>query len=88
MFAFFDVAKSIELSRFTLTLFSLLPPPTDKINIVSLWFNLLPISQVSNTISHPSSLVLAVNSETLSVGAYERLYSTYFSKVINHMRGI
>ena len=55
--------------RFLLTLSTSLPPPTDKINKQSFEFNLLTLYQPENTVSHPSSLVLAVNSAILSVGA-------------------
>ena len=45
------------------------PPPTDIIKIASLEFKLLTFNQLAKTLSHPSSLILAVSSETLSVGA-------------------
>ena len=56
--------------RFLLIFFFLLPPPTDKTKIKSLGFNLLIFNHSAKTVSHPSSLVLAVNSATLSVGVY------------------
>lgn len=50
-------------------LFFSLPPPTEKTKTASPARALLPASQVAKTVSHPSSLVLAVSSNTLSVGA-------------------
>ena len=54
-----------------LIFFSLLPPPTDNINTRSLEFKLLIINHSRKTEFQPSSLILAVNSETLSVGVYD-----------------
>ena len=51
------------------TFFSKLPPPTERMKIKSLEFNLLPRNHSTNTLAQPSSLVRAVSSETLSVGA-------------------
>ena len=41
---------------------------TEKINIASFLFSLLTLSQSINEFSHPSSLILAVNSDVLSAG--------------------
>ena len=43
--------------------------PTENTNTPSSLRSRLPFSHATNTVSHPSSLVRAVNSETLSVGA-------------------
>ena len=53
--------------------FSTFPPPTEKTKIQSSVLRLLPLSQFTKTVSHPSSLTLAVNSETLSVGVYDSI---------------
>ncbi len=53
-------AEALELAR--------LPPPTDMTKSMSWGRRRLPCSQVTNTLSQPSSLVRAVNSETLSTG--------------------
>ena len=55
--------------RLTLTLRSASPPPTEKTKIASLLEMRLTSSQPVKTVSHPSSFVRAVNSETLSTGA-------------------
>src|SRR4051812_14955586 len=55
-------------TRLGLTFRSRLPPPTEKTNTTSSAFRRLPCSHATNTDSHPSSLVRAVNSETLSTG--------------------
>ena len=39
------------------------------------------LSQFSKTVSHPSSLVLAVNSETLSVGAYVSIPQSFLKSL-------
>ena len=49
--------------------FSRLPPPTENTNSASSLRSRLPFSQATNTVSQPSSLVRAVSSDTLSVGA-------------------
>lgn len=54
--------------KFSLTFFFLLPPPTENINIASFLFNLDIFNHSTKTVFQPSSLVRAVNSETLSVG--------------------
>jgi len=56
------------LTRLTLTFFSWLPPPTDNTKTPSLELRLLPFNQAAKELSQPSSLIRAVNSETLSVG--------------------
>src|SRR4030095_6248080 len=63
-------ASFSALTKFGLTFFSRLPPPTDKTKIASLSLSRLPLSHSVKTEGHPSSLVRAVSSETLSVGAY------------------
>ena len=57
-------------TRFGLTFFSRSPPPTENTKTPSAARNRLPASHAANTVSHPSSLVRAVSSDTLSVGAY------------------
>ncbi len=49
--------------------FSTLPPPTENTNSVSAFASREPRSHSTNTLAHPSSLMRAVSSETLSVGA-------------------
>ncbi len=49
--------------------FSRLPPPTEKTKTRVLAAQPAARSQAANTVSQPSSLVRAVSSETLSVGA-------------------
>ena len=66
--------------RFTLTFFLLSPPPTENIRIPSLLDNLLVSSHPEKTVSQPSSLVLAVSSETLSVGA--TINSIRFAEIV------
>src|SRR6516164_5408062 len=61
-------ASSIALMRLGLTLRSASPPPTENIRIASSLSSRLVSSQAVNTLSQPSSLVRAVNSETLSIG--------------------
>src|SRR3990167_612318 len=63
------LAYLIASIRLTLTFFSSLPPPTENIKSISFLFNLLIFNQLINTLSHPSSFVLALNSAILSVGA-------------------
>ena len=53
---------------FTLTFFFKFPPPTENTKIPSLDFKLQFLSQFEYEVSHPSSLILAVSSETLSDG--------------------
>ena len=55
--------------EFGLIFFSRLPPPTDMTNSASRDDKRLVRSHSTNVVSHPSSLVRAVSSETLSVGA-------------------
>ena len=55
---------------FTLTFRSASPPPTESTRTASFELARLVRSQAAKTVSHPSSLVRAVSSETLSVGAY------------------
>src|SRR6478672_4136483 len=61
-------ARSIALTRLVLTLRSASPPPTENIRIASSPSSRLVSSQAAKTLSQPSSLVRAVNSETLSIG--------------------
>jgi len=75
-------AYSSALTRFTLTFFSWLPPPTDKTKTPSLALRLLPFNQAANDDSHPSSFIRAVSSETLSVG--NKIRYQQFSG--NHLR--
>src|SRR5581483_649640 len=63
-------AYSSARTRFTLTFFSALPPPTENTSRPSMSDRRLPRSQAANAVSQPSSLMRAVSSETLSVGAY------------------
>src|SRR5215213_3690442 len=56
-------------TRLGLTFFSRLPPPTEKTNSASSALSRLTLSHSTNTVSQPSSLVRAVSSDTLSVGA-------------------
>ena len=63
------LAKFKALIILTLIFFFRFPPPTEKTNNISFFFNLLILSHSIKTDSHPSSLTLAVNSDTLSVGA-------------------
>src|SRR5690348_12896269 len=67
--AFLDLAKSRAATRLGLTFFSRLPPPTDNTRTPSRDCSRLVRSQLSNIVGQPSSLVRAVNSDTLSVGA-------------------
>src|SRR5438477_4500674 len=62
-------ASFSALTKFGLTFFSRLPPPTENTRIASFPLSRLPLSHSAKTEGHPSSLVRAVNSETLSVGA-------------------
>ena len=64
----FSRANSIHLTRLGLIFFSKFPPPTEKIKSPSFEENLLTFSQLEYDVSQPSSLTLAVNSETLSDG--------------------
>src|ERR1035438_18993 len=57
-------------TKFGLTWFSRLPPPTEKISRGSALPSRLARSQPSKIPAQPSSLVRAVSSPTLSVGAY------------------
>ena len=54
---------------FGLIFFYKSPPPTEKIKSISVDFNLLVFNHSEKTVDHPSSLVRAVSSDTLSVGA-------------------
>ena len=69
IFAFLNFAYLIAEIKFSLTFFFLLPPPTEKIKIASLFFRFDILSHSTNTLFQPLSFVRAVNSETLSVGA-------------------
>jgi hypothetical protein len=55
-------------TRFGLLSFSSLPPPTEKMTTASALPSRLPCNYAENTVSHSSSLVRAVSSDTLSVG--------------------
>ena len=57
------------VTRFGLTFFSRLPPPTENTRIRSSGLSRLTRSHSTKTVAQPSSLVRAVSSETLSVGA-------------------
>lgn len=57
----------MPLIRLILTFFLKLPPPTENTNKRSFLLILLTSKYLLNTVSQPSSLVLAVISETLSV---------------------
>ena len=57
------------VTRFGLTFFSRLPPPTESTKIRSSGLSRLRRSHSTKTVAQPSSLVRAVSSETLSVGA-------------------
>ena len=56
-------------TMFGLTFFSRFPPPTEKIRMASLALPRLTLIHSENTVGQPSSLVRAVSSETVSVGA-------------------
>jgi hypothetical protein len=62
------LANCRALTRFGLTFFSRLPPPTEKIRRVSSGRKRLLRSQLSKTPAQPSSLVRAVSSGTFSLG--------------------
>jgi hypothetical protein len=62
-------ASCSALTKFGLTFFSTLPPPTDNTRIASFALSRLPLSHSTKTDGHPSSFVRAVSSDTLSVGA-------------------
>ena len=79
-----DLAKSMLSIKLTLTFLSLFPPPTEKIKIQSCFLSLLTFNHSAKTFSQPSSFVLAVNSDTLSVGACFLYY--HFSKIVYSMR--
>src|SRR5262249_52564874 len=63
-------ACSRARTRLTLTLRSRLPPPTEKTSTPSPWRTREPRSHSTKEESQPSSLIRAVSSLTLSVGAY------------------
>ena len=65
-----SLAYCTARTRFGLTLRSRLPPPTENTRIASPARSWLTFSHAENVVSQPSSLVRAVSSETLSVGAY------------------
>src|SRR5581483_6399983 len=65
-----DLASSSAAIRLGLTLRSASPPPTERTRIASLALARDVLSHSMNTVAQPSSLVRAVSSETLSVGAY------------------
>ena len=64
-----------------------LPPPTDNTRIASFSLSRLPLSQSAKTEDHPSSLVRAVSSETLSVGSVG-LQSCKFAEIVHGMGSI
>ena len=64
-----DFEYFMALIKLTLIFFSSFPPPTEKINNRSFLLSLLILSHSEKISENPSSFVLAVNSETLSVGA-------------------
>jgi hypothetical protein len=64
-----EAATRSALTRFALMFFSRLPPPTENTSTPSAAVSRLAASQLANTVSQPSSLVRAVISATLSVGA-------------------
>ena len=66
----FVARTASAVTRFGLTFFSRLPPPTESTRIRSSGFSRLTRSHSTKTVAQPSSLVRAVSSETLSVGAY------------------
>ena len=68
IFEFIFFAYLIASTKFKLTFFSKLPPPTERIKIPSFLFNLLTRNHSEKELFHPSSLIRAENSETLSVG--------------------
>jgi hypothetical protein len=63
------LATWMALTRLGLTFFSRLPPPTEKMRMPSLPLMREPLSHSAKIVAQPSSLVRAVSSETLSVGA-------------------
>ena len=64
------MANLIAFIKLTETFFFKFPPPTEKINKVSFLFKLEILRYSEKIELKPSSLVLAVISETLSVGLY------------------
>ena len=67
--------------RFGLIFFFKLPPPTEKMNIASFLLNLLTFNHSINIECQPSSLVLAVNSETLSVAEYDSIPTIFLKSL-------
>ena len=68
----FEPTLTAYLTAFTrlgLIFFSKFPPPTEKIKIKSFLLSLLVFNHSEKIVSQPSSFVLAVSSDTLSVGA-------------------
>src|SRR5579871_873256 len=59
-----------------LTLCSRSPPPTERMSSASRAERWLVRSQASKTVCQPSSLVRAVSSETLSLGAYASIFAS------------
>ena len=68
--ALFFFANSIAFIIFVLTFFDLLPPPTERIKIISFEFKFETFNQFVKLLSQPESLTFAENSDTLSVGVY------------------
>ena len=64
-----SLAYSSATTKLTLVFSGRLPPPTERTKIRSFSFKRLPSSQLAKAVSQPSSLMRAVSSETLSVGA-------------------
>src|SRR5688572_30762508 len=58
-------ASSKARTMFGLTFFAASPPPTENMSSASFSPARLPLSHSANTVSHPSSLVRAVSSDTL-----------------------
>ena len=62
-------------------IFSKFPPPTLKSKIISFLFKKIFSNQEENIVSHPSSLILAVNSETLSTGLQHSICANFLKSL-------
>ena len=69
IFAPMDFAYCKAVTRFGLMFFSIFPPPTENTTTPSFAASLLTLSHSTKIDAQPSSLVRAVSSDTLSVGA-------------------
>ena len=80
-FGFLFFANFAASIKFTLIFFLISPPPTENINIASFFDKFDIFNQFTKLVSQPSSLILAVSSETLSKGVYDSIWQIFLKSL-------